>query len=72
MCHTHIHLEYKSRILIPVRTFTFSSLSDLKEIDCKSVWSVSCFVAFWTNRINIGLQNFQNLASSSHFFAAIL
>ena len=23
MCHTHIHLEYKSRILIPVRTFTF-------------------------------------------------
>ncbi|BCT67434.1 hypothetical protein NNRS527_01018 [Nitrosospira sp. NRS527] len=32
----------------------------------------SYFAAFSANRITIGLQNLQNLPSTSHFFAAIL
>jgi hypothetical protein len=56
-------------LLLPL--YPLGSLSDLKEIGCKSVWAVSYFTIFSSNKITIGLQNPQNQPSPSHFFAAI-
>jgi hypothetical protein len=47
------------------------SLSDLKEIGCKSAWAVHIyFTAFLVNRMTIDLQNRQNLSSPSRILRA--
>jgi len=48
------------------------SLSDLKEIGCKSAWPVHISPFFLVNRMTIDLQNRQNLSSPSRIFASIL
>jgi len=48
-----------------------SSLSDFREIGCKSIWTVHISPLFWAIEPTIALQNRQNLPSPSQIFAAI-
>jgi len=47
------------------------SLSDLREIGCKSVWTVHISPLFWAIEPTIALQKRQNLPSPSQIFASI-
>jgi len=49
-----------------------SSLSDLKEIGCKSVWPVHISPLFWSIERLLTCKTGKNLPSPSQIFATIL